>query len=268
MITPKIFIGSSVESLEVAEAVKESLEYVADCVIWKDDVFGPSAYTIDALLDASKECDFSIFIFNPDDTAIIRKEEKAITRANVIFELGLFMGEKGLGRTFILLPRNVPNLDLPTDLLGITPLNYDASRDDLVTAVGTACNKIKRHIASLQGSGNQLSLTGSWVQKWKNNQPTWDDCVEGSAEVVHTENSIYSKFECRGIEYELSGDISNGNVLTGIWKSPHGGPGYVGAVQLRVSQDAKTMSGKWVGIDSTQTINADEWLWEKSQEET
>lgn len=175
----------------------------------------------------------------------------------------MFWGARGRDRAFFLMPRGEKDLDIPSDMLGITPLTYDPSKSELISAVGSARNKLMRRINELRGKDNQLSLTGEWKQKWKNSQPSWDDCVEGKATIIQTGFDVYAEFECQGIIYTLQAEISNGNLVTGIWKSPNGGPGYVGALQLKISQNARKMSGKWVGIDSIQSINADEWLWER-----
>ncbi|MEM9275859.1 MAG: hypothetical protein AAGA80_23300 [Cyanobacteria bacterium P01_F01_bin.143] len=46
---PKIFIGSSSESIEIAEAFRESLDYYAEVTVWGDSLFRPGDYTLDAL---------------------------------------------------------------------------------------------------------------------------------------------------------------------------------------------------------------------------
>ena len=73
-------------------------------------------------------------------------------RDNVIFELGLFLGRLGPGRTFMVRPRGVELL-LPTDLLGVEPADYDPG-DDLLSALGTAAYRIKRAIAQAQSAGS------------------------------------------------------------------------------------------------------------------
>jgi predicted nucleotide-binding protein len=72
----------------------------------------------------------------------------------VIFELGLFVGRLSKERSFIIVPRGAEDaLHLPTDLLGITPALFDASRQDgnLVAALGPACSKITRALSKLGG---------------------------------------------------------------------------------------------------------------------
>ena len=93
---------------------------------------------------------FALFIFSPDDVAIIRDQEKNIIRDNVLFELGLFVGAIGKERCFILKPRGV-DLHLPTDLLGVEPADYDPKRsdNDLISSTNRACVLIKEEVKRL-----------------------------------------------------------------------------------------------------------------------
>lgn len=150
MSKPRIFIGSSVESLDVAFSVQESLEHEIEVTVWTQGIFQPSRYAMEDLINALAESDFALFVFAPDDVATIRDVEKKVVRDNVVFELGLFVGRLGRERCFILVPRGSEELHLPSDLLGLTPLSYDADRTDhnLLAALGPACQRIRR--AALQ----------------------------------------------------------------------------------------------------------------------
>ncbi len=143
---PAVFIGSSVEGLDVAYALQENLEYDAEPTAWPQGVFEPSQTTLRALTAEAGRTDFAVFAFTPDDMRTMRGGQTSIPRDNVIFEFGLFMGALGAERCFFVKPRASTPLTLPSDLLGITPLTYDAERADgrLVAALGPATNQIRR----------------------------------------------------------------------------------------------------------------------------
>jgi hypothetical protein len=147
MRKPRIFIGSSVESLPIADAIAENLEFDAEVTIWRSGTFKLANNALDDLITKSKSVDFSIFIFSPDDVAMIRSREVAAVRDNVVFELGLFIGSIGKERCFIVKPRDT-NLHFPSDLLGITPTDYDPNRsdDDLTSSLTYAATQIKREL--------------------------------------------------------------------------------------------------------------------------
>ncbi len=157
---PRLFIGSSSESLDVADAVNLNLDHKAEVTIWRNGTFDLSSNTIDALTNKAKAVDFSLFIFSPDDIAIIRNKQKAIVRDNVLFELGLFIGAIGKERCFILKPRGV-DLHFPTDLLGVTPADYEPNRSDgdLASSVNHACVLMKQQMEKLHTVENASTDT-------------------------------------------------------------------------------------------------------------
>ncbi|MGY2200944.1 TIR domain-containing protein [Pseudomonas gingeri] len=149
MRKPRVFIASSVEGLGVANAINECLDYDVELVHWKDS-FGLSSYTIDDLMVKSKTVDFAVFVFTPDDMLAIREQKHIVARDNVLFELGLFIGSLNRERCFIVKPRGI-DMHFPTDLLGLTPADFDGNRSDgdLTQAVNAPCIKIKKEISRL-----------------------------------------------------------------------------------------------------------------------
>ncbi len=143
---PRVFVASSVEGLAVAYAVQECLEYECEITVWPQGVFELSKTTIETLDQQSTKFDAAVFVFSPDDEAIVRGTQKPMVRDNVIFELGLFIGRLGRDKCFIVKPRAFDAAHFPTDLLGVTPGTYDENRTDgnWVAAVGPCCNKIRR----------------------------------------------------------------------------------------------------------------------------
>lgn len=160
---PRVFIGSSSENLDVAYAVQESLEHVAEVTVWDQGIFNPSRYNLESLIDALFATDFSVFVFVPDDVTSIRGQNQPTVRDNVIFELGLFIGRLGRERCYILVPKAEQRaLKLPTDLLGLSPLAYDSNRRDcnLRAALGPPCSKVSKNITRL-GISNLASRSSS-----------------------------------------------------------------------------------------------------------
>lgn len=146
---PYIFIASSVEGLHVAEALQLGLQYAARCTVWSQ-AFPLSNTTIDTLIDNCIANDFAIFVFSPDDKVTIRREDLVAARDNVIFETGLFAGMHGKRRAFIVLPHDVPELHIPTDLLALTTAKYESAwaKKSPNAALGAAVAEIKQAISS------------------------------------------------------------------------------------------------------------------------
>lgn len=145
---PRLFIGSAAESLEVAYALQESLERDARVQVWSQGLFKLTKPGLTSLVEALDTFDFAAFVFTPDDVVVMRGEEQSVTRDNVVFELGLFLGRLGPHRSFVVAPRGT-DLHLPTDLLGITTATYDPADEDhgdFQGALGPAANRIRRAI--------------------------------------------------------------------------------------------------------------------------
>ena len=116
-MAPRIFIGSSVEGLYVAEYVKEFFSGDYDCVIWNEDVFKSNKSFLDTLLNSASLFDFGFLIFTKDDLSIIRDKLFDNARDNVYFEYGLFLGRLGLDRAFVIAEKGVK---IPSDINGYT----------------------------------------------------------------------------------------------------------------------------------------------------
>ncbi|MBL9118171.1 MAG: nucleotide-binding protein [Verrucomicrobiaceae bacterium] len=147
---PHIFIGSSVEALPIARELQAGLAHDPFVVrLWTDGVFRASRDSVDSLVAAVKKADFAILVLTADDTLISREVEHRAPRDNCIFELGLFMGALGRDRTFIIKPRGI-DIKLPTDLLGITPLEYAEGTEDTIAArVGPVCTAVRKTVQNL-----------------------------------------------------------------------------------------------------------------------
>ena len=106
-------------------------------------VFNPGVSTLERLVELTREVDFAAFVFAQDDWTTNRSPPaepaptpgRASPRDNVVFEAGLFGGELGMRRTFIL---HANGAKLPTDLLGLTCVRYDGSTAAGVSAASRA----------------------------------------------------------------------------------------------------------------------------------
>ena len=110
--------------------------------IWTDGVFRASKYPIESLEEQLDESDFAIAIAQPDDTVkTSRGKKKNAPRDNVIFELGLFVGRLGRLRSILLEPRG-EEVNLPSDLSGLTTIGYRTDRD-WASNVSVACSRLR-----------------------------------------------------------------------------------------------------------------------------
>lgn len=151
-----VFIGSSAEAINIANGIFENLERHITPNPWYSDTFGINEYTMDSLEKELNNNDFAIFIFSPDDVAIIRDKTVFITRDNTIFEMGLFYGKLGKERVFAIVPNTIKHeiqvednkvisdFHILSDFSGITLAYYDNERKDnkFSSITLTACNKI------------------------------------------------------------------------------------------------------------------------------
>ena len=141
---PVVFIGSSKESLAIAEAIKSNLDGKDIIVkLWTEGVFDASQFILTELEKQVQESDFAVLVLGADDIVESRNEISDAPRDNVIFELGLFMGALSHERTFMVIPRGC-NIKIPTDLLGLIPLKYEADNsNDYADLLRPVCEQLR-----------------------------------------------------------------------------------------------------------------------------
>ncbi|AUZ48050.1 nucleotide-binding protein [Pseudomonas orientalis] len=163
---PKIFIGSSREGLDIANAIHSNLTRDAECTVWANGVFQISGSTIYSLIKTLRESDFGVFVFSPDDLSVMRGNENPIVRDNVIFELGLFVGRLGIERCFFITPDVTGDLRLPTDLMGITPGQYESGRRDKnwLAATNPVCMQIRAKLLELKSFQDAVPETSPSIE--------------------------------------------------------------------------------------------------------
>jgi 8-oxo-dGTP pyrophosphatase MutT (NUDIX family) len=156
-VQPRIFIASSVEGKDIADALEIHFQHDGHCTAWHE-AFPLSNNTIDTLLTKLAENDFAIFVFSPDDRVMIRKGKFAIARDNVLFEAGLFMGMHGKERAFIVTPEGSSSFHVPTDFSGFThaTYNHERAKREPGEALGAAAARIRQAIKKTSWSQRKL----------------------------------------------------------------------------------------------------------------
>jgi tetratricopeptide (TPR) repeat protein len=154
---PAIFVASSLEGLPIARAIQQNLDEDAEVTVWNQSFLKPNRTVLDAIIDEAHQCDFAVFVISADDKLTLRGKAYKMGRDNVIMEFGLFIGIKGKGKCFLVRPRGIDNLRLPTDLLGLIDLTYDPHRisDHPMAALGSACSSIRLTIQKRPTASSQ-----------------------------------------------------------------------------------------------------------------
>jgi hypothetical protein len=265
----RIFIGSSVEALPIADALVSLLDHEFHPTLWTANVFQPGSYTLEALLKQVEINSFALFVFAADDILRMRSKRWFAVRDNVVFELGLFLSKLGRDRCFFLLPRDLKDFRLPTDLQGITPLTYDSGRAEAEPkpAVSAAVGDLKARVRELvDGDGTTVSLSGKWIQNWKVKSDRYPPENPAQAEIIQIGSELNAVSSIQGRPFVIRGQIQRGNVVTGTWHDREGGATYFGAFQLIIDPIPKRMVGKWIGFSDNNHIKEGEWIWERISE--
>jgi len=143
---PSIFIGSSSEGLEVAEAIKQSFADFDEVDIWTEGVFGLNQAYLESLLRAANLYDFAILCLTADDLVKSRGKTQKAPRDNLVFELGLFMGRMGVNRAFIVCEESIKLL---SDFQGIAVSTFQRPHEGALSdVVQAACQGIRKSMES------------------------------------------------------------------------------------------------------------------------
>jgi predicted nucleotide-binding protein len=138
--------------LNIANEIQSGLSH--DFVVpqvWTNNAFILGHGTMEDLEARITSADFGAVVCTPDDRVIndARAVDNYAPRDNVILELGMCLGALGRNRTFVILPRG-DDLKLPTDLLGITPVDYTADDPtNLIAHLGPVSTAIRRVVQKL-----------------------------------------------------------------------------------------------------------------------
>jgi len=161
MDKPRIFLGSSGKQEKLLQALTRGLEDVAHVEPWTTS-FNPGTTTLERLLELTRGVDFAAFVFARDDwtaksppAADASGSGQDSPRDNVVFEAGLFGGTLGMRRTFIL---HAHGSKLPSDLLGLTCVRYDATT---AAEIKVMCDKLRK---AIENEGRIARIEGLWWQ--------------------------------------------------------------------------------------------------------
>ena len=207
---PTVFVGSSTKGLPVAKKLRKFLARTATCKIWNmAGQFGLGEYTLETLIKKTKEHDFAVMVLTNDDVLEQQGANTFVPRANVVFELGLFMGVLGKERTFIVHDKRIA---MPSDLDGITRCDFLES--DLINA----CRKLKEAITCVPERGRDLD--GTWFSAYQRHD---DEVGRWARDTVEIKTISPGKLVFRnaldsaGSNYKAIGHFEGQNEIVGVW---------------------------------------------------
>jgi hypothetical protein len=201
MQKPRIFLGSSGKQQDLLDAVTRGLEEIAHVEPWPTS-FAPGTTTLGRLIELAHEVDFAAFAFAQDDwtsaaPAVSGADAgQASPRDNVIFEAGLFGARLGMRRTFIL---HAKGAKLPSDLLGLTCIRYDAPTPDELAIV---CEKLRK---AIEGELGAARIEGCW---WQLSLTARDAKEPSAVSLLHVRRDRSGALEMSGRSWKEDGHLS------------------------------------------------------------
>ena len=152
---PRIFLGSSAENLSVLDAICNQLAEIGNCLKWTN-AFAQNKSNLDSLITQTRLSDFSILLAMKDDIVTKKGDTYNVSRDNVIFEFGLFLGSTGINRSFLVAEEGI---DLPSDLDGIAVEKF-TMESGKYNSLENICDNIRANIEK-QIKGSELGLLPS-----------------------------------------------------------------------------------------------------------
>lgn len=151
---PRIFIGSSKESENIAKYIGQNLSTNYECEIWTDNFFELNKNTYENLVKKAIAFDYAVFIGGKDDIVIRKKtkSKKSAPRDNVYLEFGLYAGILSPSRSYFIIDESC---SIATDLYGITTLRYSSISD-----IEKCCIELKSKIEE-ENKINRIQLLPS-----------------------------------------------------------------------------------------------------------
>lgn len=206
---PKIFIGSSNESIKIAKLVQKYLGEEYECVIWNNHFFDANIDTYANLAKKAIIFDYAIFIGGPDDLVFRRSniESRISPRDNVYLEFGLYAGILSPARSYFLIDKKCT---IASDLRGITIFYYSGPR-----SIRQSCDNIKDKIQA-ESRLNRIKLlpsTSLAVGYFENFLSYLEDILPDISTIEVSGKSYFVKDYPRSLKIVIPEDISED------WKS-------------------------------------------------
>lgn len=129
----RIFIGSSLESKDLAYLLQNELQEEFECVLWYEDFFSLGNHYYTDLVQKIVTFDYAIMIGGADDsvTRLSTKSEKIAPRDNIYLEYGLFSGILSPKKVLLLLHESCM---VASDLLGMSLSQYKSDEQAISIA--------------------------------------------------------------------------------------------------------------------------------------
>ena len=272
MNKPRIFIGSSSESIQVARVLALALKDVAVSTVWDENFLKPNETTLNGLLRAVKEFDYAAVIWGPDDVTLSRAVALPSVRDNVMLETGLFVGGLGLDRVFVIFEKDT-EIKIPSDYRGITLSKYDGrliTTQDKLAGVREASSQIADTIeAAFSQSRRVAPYSGKWRSKYCEAANILAREIVDHVEITVSRDTvdILGTNALNAHPYRAHGRIQNRNQILGGWEHENGTLAE-GSFMLTVSRLADVMYGYCTGEDATGRMLFETWVLAKEDDST
>ena len=119
----RIFIGSSLETKDLANSIQTALQNEFECVLWYEDFFSLGNHYYTDLIQKIITFESAIMIGGEDDFVkrISNQTEKISPRDNIYLEYGLFSGILSPNKVLLLIHENCK---VASDLMGMSLSQY------------------------------------------------------------------------------------------------------------------------------------------------
>jgi predicted nucleotide-binding protein len=167
---PRVFIGASVQGLELAYALQSLLSTHFNGAVWSFGDFNMSESSVLNLMEGLPNFDYAIFVFSEGDVRRIIDPQLLSVREGIAFELGIFLGRLGSNHILIVAPALQQQVVTPFGFPEIRRAAFDpeTAEHDPLEAVKNTANQIiswirrdqdgRREVSGIEAIAKQLSV--------------------------------------------------------------------------------------------------------------